>query len=136
MQNNIALLSIKPNYFEKLSNQRKFFEYRKVIFNSNVEYIIFYLTSPIKLVKAYTKKFTILTDTVDEIWNKTQNQSGIDKQEYFQYFQNSRKAYAIQIHELIYFQEPLTLNQLCGKSSAPQNFYYLSPHKITESILL
>ena len=45
-----VILSIKPEFVEKIINGEKKFEYRRKIFKKDVEKVLIYASSPIKLV--------------------------------------------------------------------------------------
>lgn len=53
---NKVLLSLKPNFYEKIICGEKRFEFRRRIFKKDVDSVVIYVTSPVKMVMA---EFTI-----------------------------------------------------------------------------
>lgn len=72
------LLSIKPEYVEKISGKKKY-EFRKFHCRPDIDTIIIYSTSPVKQVVAEVKMIGILEGDVAEIWQKTKEAAGITK---------------------------------------------------------
>lgn len=65
------------------------------------------------------------------LWKKTKNHSGISKEHYDKYFEGRDNGFAIEIGEVIKYDEPLTLKEFNENIKAPpQSFSILnSPHK-------
>lgn len=93
-----VLLSIKPEFVEKIFAGTKKYEFRKSLFKKNgVKYVVIYASAPIKRVVGEFEIDDILSDDVDVIWDRTQKYSGITKAFYQSYFHNRKIANAIQI---------------------------------------
>ena len=66
-----VLLSIRPEYAEKIFNGKKKYEYRRVIFkNRNIHSIVVYATKPIKKIIGEFEIDEILSDRPNKIWEK------------------------------------------------------------------
>ena len=75
-----VLLSIKPEFVEKIFAGTKKYEFRKSLFKKNgVKYVVIYASAPIKRVVGEFEIDDILSDDVDVIWDRTQKYSGITK---------------------------------------------------------
>lgn len=122
-----VLLSIKPEYVERIFDGEKKYEYRKTLFKmKEIESIIIYATKPIGKVVGEFKFDKILEDTPEAIWEKTKVVSGISKKDYQKYFNNKRNAYAIEISEVHEYNSPLSLSEFNPKIKvAPQSFMYV-----------
>ncbi len=120
------LLSIKPEFVERIFSGEKKFEYRKSIFKRNdVERVVIYSTLPEgKVVGEFSIK-TVHNSSPKMIWRKTRVHSGVNKQFYDLYFNGRDSAYAIEIGEVVKYDRPLDLSELEGGLSAPQSFTYL-----------
>lgn len=122
-----VLTSIKPEYVEKIFNGNKKFEYRKTIFtNPNIKTIVVYATMPCgKVVGEFNIK-NIFCSNPEILWKKTKNHSGISKEHYDKYFEGRDNGFAIEIGEVIKYDEPLTLKEFNENIKAPpQSFFYI-----------
>ncbi|MFO7791545.1 MAG: hypothetical protein R6W73_01000 [Candidatus Saliniplasma sp.] len=121
-----VLLSIKPKYVEKILNGEKKFEFRKIVFREGkkVERVYIYSTSPVKKIVAYFTVEKIIEDEPERLWERCSNSSGIDEDEFFNYFENKEKGYAIKINNLNEFEEPVDPKSYNPNFRPPQSFYY------------
>lgn len=124
MKSSAIVISIHPCYVEKIWSGEKIFEYRRQIPN-HIKYMLIYSTAPVKMITSFVEVETILTDSVESIWQKTKNNSGISQQNYFQYFNGCEKANAIKLKNVHKLDTFLPLNFLEGIQNAPQSFIYL-----------
>ena len=121
-----VLLSIKPKFAEKIFNGTKKYEFRKNIFkNKDVDTVIVYASSPYRYVIGEFKIETILCDTVNVIWKKTQEDSGISEEFYRMYFANKTNAFAIKIGKVKKYKRPKLLSDY-HITHAPQSYVYIS----------
>jgi len=123
---NKVLLSIKPEFVNKIFNGEKKFEYRRVIFkDKNVSKIVVYASSPVKKVIGEFDVGEIINTTKNDLWEKTRKYSGITKEYFDQYFDDKDFGYAIEIKSVERFDKPKCLNEEYGMSFPPQSFVYL-----------
>lgn len=121
-----VLLSIKPEFAEKIFDGTKKFEFRKSIFkNADVQKVIVYASSPVQRVIGEFSIVGILNDDVETIWKETSRYSGISYDFYMSYFANKEKAYAIKIGKAIRYSQSRKLSDY-NLNFAPQSFAYLS----------
>ena len=67
-----VLLSIKPEFAEKIFNGTKKYEFRKNIFkNKSVDKVVVYASSPVQCVIGEFEIETILNDDIDRICEQT-----------------------------------------------------------------
>jgi predicted transcriptional regulator len=120
-----VLLSIKPEFAEKIFDGTKKYEFRKAIFKrTDVRRILVYASSPVQKVIGEFQIEGILNDDVDKIWEETHLQSGISRDFYEMYFGNRVKAYAIKVGEVIRYQNAKDLSEY-DLLVPPQSFAYL-----------
>lgn len=130
-----VLLSIKPEFVERIFTGEKQFEYRKAIFRrSDVERVIIYSTLPEGKVVGEFSIDKILTDTPQMIWKKTSNKSGINKEFFDEYFDGRSEAHAIKIGNVRKYSNPFRLVDMKEKVSAPQSFMYLPCELLPELV--
>lgn len=121
-----VLLSIKPEFVEKIFNGEKKYEYRKILFKNNtVSRIVIYASSPIKKVVGEFEIGDILHATKNELWESTQEKSGISKEFFDDYFSNKEFAYAIEIKDLKRYNSPKSLQDDFNIPHPPQSFVYM-----------
>ena len=74
------LLSINPEYVERILNGTKKFEYRTKVAKRDIKAILIYCTYPTKKVVAQVKIKSILSDSPENLWKMTKEFSGISKE--------------------------------------------------------
>ena len=120
-----VLLSIKPEFVEKIFAGTKKYEFRKSLFKrSGVKYVVIYASAPIKRVVGEFEIDDILSDDVNTVWERTKKHSGISKAFYNSYFQNRKTANAIRIGHLIKYEKTRSLSDY-HIQQAPQSFCYI-----------
>lgn len=120
-----VLLSIKPEFAEKIFEGTKKFEFRRSVFkNKNVKTVVVYASSPVQKVIGEFEIDTILNDNLQQLWDLTKDYSGITENFFFDYFQNKEKGYAIKIKKTKKYKKSLSLKDDFN-ASPPQSFMYL-----------
>ena len=122
-----ALLSIKPEFVDKIFSGEKLFEYRKAVFKRpGVQSVVIYSTMPEgKIVGEFTIG-GILAQKPEELWAETKGASGISKQFFDEYFSGRDVAYAIKIQDLKRYPEPINPYEKERGFKAPQSFKYIA----------
>ena len=87
------LLSINPEYVNKIFNGSKKYEFRKVKCRSNVDSILIYETAPVMKVVGEATIKRIITGKPSDIWKETKTGSGISKTFFDLYYGN--RDYAV-----------------------------------------
>ena len=118
------LLSIKPEFVERILNGEKQYEFRKVRCKSDVNKIIIYATAPTKMVVAEADIEYIIEDDLLSVWHETKRFSGISYSFFRSYFKGKKRAVAYKLQNVTPYEEPKTLLHY-GLSFAPQSFVYL-----------
>lgn len=118
------LMSIKPEYVEKLFNGTKKYEYRKKRCKKNIDKIIVYSSNPVKKVVGELEIEDILEDSKEVIWEKTKLHSGIVKEKYDSYFKKEDTAVAYKIKSYKLYDTKKELSDFNIKAS-PQSYVYI-----------
>lgn len=118
------LLSIKPEYVNKIVAGKKKYEFRKFHCREDVDTIVIYATAPAKQVIGEVSIVDIIEDAVDEVWKQTQTEGGITKKAFREYYKNRRVAIAYRLGEVMQYDEPMSLSEV-GLSYVPQSFAYI-----------
>jgi predicted transcriptional regulator len=119
-----VVLSIKPQYANKIFDGTKKFEFRKAIFkNQNVTSVLVYASSPVQKVIGEFEIGEIFNFDLETLWNKTKEHSGITEDYFYQYFADKKRGFAIQIKNKKKFTTPKSLKDDYNLSP-PQSFAY------------
>lgn len=119
------LLSINPEYVERILAGTKLYEYRKFRCRDDVDKIIIYATAPQKQVVAEAEIEYIIEDDVLNVWRQTKQHSGITYSFFRKYYKGKKKAVAYRLKNVVLYDKPLFLADI-GVSCAPQSYCYLS----------
>ncbi|AHF01983.1 hypothetical protein THIAE_09670 [Thiomicrospira aerophila AL3] len=123
-----VLLSIKPQFAEKILTGEKQFEFRKAIFRNNcVTSVVIYASSPLQKVIGEFDISKIYEMEPDALWKETADHSGISKEYFDKYFQGKMKGFAIKVGKMTKYPTPLNLEDL-GIRTPPQSFCYVRKH--------
>lgn len=118
------LLSIKPEYVEKILQGEKKFEYRKRLAKEDVSYMYVYSTAPSMKVVASVHIEGHLSDSPTALWEKTKAAAGISRAKFRDYFRGCKTAYAYKLGKVEVFESPKNLSDF-GVAVAPQSFVYI-----------
>ena len=119
------LLSIKPEYANKILTGKKKYEYRKRLSQEQVDKIIVYSTDPIKKVIGEVLVVGTITKSPTRLWEDTKTESGITRSKYRLYFRGCKQAHAYQLGSVRIYTPPKELSEF-GINHAPQSFVYIS----------
>ncbi|MGR3754953.1 ASCH domain-containing protein [Edwardsiella anguillarum] len=121
------LLSIKPEYVERILDGSKRFEFRKGAFkNDKVSSVVIYATMPVGMVVGEFEIEEVISDVPSTVWELTCQFAGISKDFFDSYFAGREKAVAIGIGNVKKYEKPLPLHVLGEGITAPQSYRYLS----------
>ncbi|HEY5124951.1 MAG TPA: ASCH domain-containing protein [Ignavibacteria bacterium] len=120
------LLSIKPEFANKIFNGEKRFEYRRTIFkNSNIKIVVVYASSPVRKVIGEFHIEEVISDKPKKVWKLTHDYSGISKEYFEQYAEEKDMIHAIKIGITKRYRKQLSLQEDFDIKYAPQSFVYL-----------
>ncbi|OEF21057.1 hypothetical protein A145_04940 [Vibrio splendidus 5S-101] len=121
-----ALLSIKPEFVEKIMSGEKLFEFRKAVFKRpGVKSVVIYSTMPEGKIVGEFEIGVILKSHPEDLWKETEKSSGIQKQFFDMYFSEREVAYAIQIKKFKKYDTPINPYEVEPNFKAPQSFKYI-----------
>ena len=115
------IISIKPQFVEKILSGEKKYEFRRRIYKKEVDKIYIYQTLPQAGIVAYFKPGKIIKDTPENLWNNFKDVSGTTEEHLLNYLHDKKEAYAIEITELHIFETPLNPKVI----QAPQSYKYI-----------
>lgn len=121
-----VLLSIKPEYAEKILSGTKRYEYRKAVFrNTEVKTVVIYATMPVGKVVGEFEVGGIVRGSPSKLWRETREASGITRDFFMAYFEGRTEAQAIRVASTRRYATPKALRDVSGSSTPPQSFQYL-----------
>ena len=121
---NAILLSVKPEYVEKILSGIKKYEFRKHLAAADVQYIYLYSTTPVMKVVAKIEVTGTLQASPTALWEKTKNDAGISRQNYRLYFKGCKTACAYKLGAIQRYEPPKVLSDF-GITTPPQSFAYV-----------
>lgn len=119
------LLSIKPQFVDKIRCGEKLYEYRKSIFkDKNVATILIYSSAPVKKIVAECQIESVISGSPKLIWKQTKQNGGVTEAFFNKYFQGKKVAYAIKLSNIFFYPQSISLEDI-GVEYAPQSFRYV-----------
>lgn len=120
-----VLLSIKPEFAERIFDGSKKYEFRKAVFkNSGIKTVVVYASSPTQRVIGEFEIETIISDSPEMLWNETKEFAGVEEHFFYEYFANREMGFAIKIKKTKKYKESLCLREHFNLTP-PQSFLYL-----------
>lgn len=130
-----VLLSIKPEFAEKILTGEKRFEFRRVVPKRSVERVVVYASSPVcRLVGEFTVR-RVVSARPAALWRLTRSHAGIPKHYFTAYFKGRSEAHAFEIDSVLRYNEPIDPKVLRRGFRPPQSFLYLDSLEGFESRL-
>ncbi len=134
MKKRTLLISIHPEYVEKILDGTKQVEFRKS--RPRVDTgatAIIYVTSPISSIMYSFKIKKIVEMPPHKLWQRVGGIAGISKEQYEKYYQDKKKAVGIYFEDVASMPNPLRLDLLkttISGFSPPQSYCYLDRFQI------
>lgn len=125
------LLSINPEYVERIFAGSKKYEFRKRLANRTVDKILIYSTTPIMKVVGEVQIVKTISASPTALWECTKKFAGISRDKYRKYFKGCKVAYAYQLGRVIRYDPPKELYEF-NIHMPPQSFIYLSVEQMED----
>ena len=131
---NGLLVSIKPEYLNKLEKGEKVVEIRRK-FNPKWRghRVTLYCTSPVKAIYGYADIEKVDKGSQKYIWDRYWPMIGVEKKEFYDYSNGSNQLYAIQLKNYEKYLAPLFLDQISylinRDLKPPQSYLILENNK-------
>ena len=146
MPSNILLLSIRPEYANKIFEGKKKVELRRVRTRlKSGDLVIVYVSSPEKaLVGSFEVERVItvedLPKELNNLWKQVEKQAGIKRKQFDKYYEGASVGIGIFLKNLQIFPQRLELESLrkqLPNIRPPQSYRYLTPIEVNcvESIV-
>jgi predicted transcriptional regulator len=121
-----VLLSIKPEYVDRILSGEKRYEYRRRVFQrEGITTVVIYATAPVMRIVGEFEIAGIIEDTPNELWMQTNEHAGVTFEFYDSYFSGREKAFAIRVGAIRRYEPPVEPHEALEDFCAPQSFRYL-----------
>lgn len=121
-----VLLSIKPEYANKIFAGTKKYEFRRTIFKDpNITTVIVYASSPVQKVIGEFEIDKIISCDPELLWQRTRKHSGISEDFFFEYFGDKVCGHAIKIKSTKKYRKALSIKDDFD-ATPPQSFIYIN----------
>lgn len=118
------ILSIKPEFVEKIISGEKKFEYRRRLCKKEIDRIYIYSTAPVKQVVAEAEVTGRMEGSKEDIWRWTEKFSGIDRKYFDRYFEGRECAGCYCLGAVKVYETGFDLQRF-GVLHAPQSYVYV-----------
>jgi predicted transcriptional regulator len=132
----VALLPIQPRYANAIIRGEKRVEFRRRRFGREVQYVVVYASSPIRAIIGYFRISSISEGCPRAIWESFKHVGGIEREDYFRYYEGAERAVAIGIERVCVFGSPVPLDRLSCSLKAPQSYSYLTQEHIEQLLAI
>lgn len=130
-----VLLSINPVHVENIRLGVKIFEFRRRIFaRRDIRTVVMYCTKPVGRLVGEFDIAKIHEDSPEALWISTAPGSGISKDFFDAYFEGRSKAFALEIGETRFYENPIEPTEWFGDFTPPQSYMYV-PSQIPSGTL-
>lgn len=120
-----VLLSIKPQFADKIFSGEKKYEFRRSIFKrSGIKKVVVYASAPISMIIGEFDIEDILVDDVMSLWAQTKEFAGITLEYFLSYFNGRDNGYAIKVKKTVRYAKPYSIESHFGVKP-PQSFLYI-----------
>ena len=139
--NNLLLISVKPQYAKKIFKGEKTIELRKSapLRAGKNSYMLIYVTSPVKELWGICKIENIIKENPKVLWKNFGEQTGVSKEEFDDYYKDSINAFGIKLKDVKNLLEHSIdlkkLKEIIPGFTPPQTYRYIDINLITHNTL-
>jgi len=134
MGTNVALISIHPEYAEKILSGEKRLEFRRVWAAQPVDVLAIYATAPVQRIVGLAWVKGVHRGSKTKLWELGKHHGGgISRRKLFAYLDGRKESVALAIGQHQRFTEALDPRQAFdARFKPPQSFRYLRPEEIQQ----
>lgn len=124
----VVLISIHPEYVEKILSGEKEWEFRRVWTKKPVDYLVVYSTSPVKRILAIVETGKEIRGSIFKLWKLSRDyRGGVSRRKLYSYFHGKKEGIAIQIKKKHIFKDGIDPKEVFGDDfRAPQSYQFLN----------
>lgn len=134
MEGSAALISIHPNYVEKILSGEKCLEFRRSWAVNPIDILVIYATVPVQQIVAVTQVGHVFRGSKNRLWELARLKGGgISRRKLFAYMQGKKEGVALELLKVFRIDGGICPRTLFGDGfRPPQSFRYLSQDEITK----
>ncbi len=121
------LISIHPEYVDKILSGEKRFEYRRRRPKADISHLVIYATSPIKRIVAIAEVESVISGSPSSLWEKTKYAAGISRSAFRVYFRGRNIGNAFKLGRVFRIDSAISSQMIF---TPPQSFAYLPQDSI------
>lgn len=126
------LISIKPEFVDRILSGKKLYEFRTRRFARNVNRIYIYSSAPVQRIVASFKPGVVIIDKKERVWAQCKDGAGISQERFFKRFAKNETVVSIKIDDLVSFDRKDHPGEYIKYFKAPQSFMYFEKGSINE----
>jgi predicted transcriptional regulator len=135
MQHTALLLSIRPQYAERILTGQKTVELRRVRPRACEDIVLLiYVSSPVRALKAISLVECVTAAEPAELWKQVAHKAGVSRAEFDAYFNDVDMGFAIHLKDVWQLSQPLPLTdlrELWPGFRPPQCYRYFSRDELS-----
>lgn len=121
-----ALISIRPNFANKILSGEKKLEFRRRWTTKPIEYLVIYSSSPVQRIVAVASIIGVTEGTETALWDLAkERKGGVTRKLIREYFADRETGFAIELGEILKFPERVNPRSKFPNFRPPQSFRYL-----------
>ena len=139
MSNYVLLLSIRPQYAEKIFDGTKTVELRRVRPRvKEGDTVLVYASSPVKALVGAFVVSRVVEKAPQELWRIVRSRAGIEQEEFEAYYDGARTGFGIFFKEVCEYSAPIELQSIRQRWPdfwPPQGYRYLQKGRADTDLL-
>jgi len=134
MEHSIALISIHPEYADKILSGEKRLEFRRRWSTRTIKTLFIYATAPVQRIVGFAKVAQVTQGTPTELWRLTKSiKGGITRRKLFTYLAGRKTGVAIELKKVTLIPGGVDPKVCLGRGfHPPQSFKYLSAKEVLQ----
>lgn len=125
-----VLMSIKPEYAEKIKFGKKTIELRRTLPKVSAgDILVIYETSPVQAITSYCEIRSLISCEKNTFWEQYNDAFCITKSVFETYFSGKDDAGGIVLENIVLLDSPMRISEVMVTPHAPQSYCYLSENE-------
>lgn len=122
----IALISIRPCFVEKILSGEKRLEFRRRWAAEQVDTLVIYSSAPVQKIVAAVNVVGVTEGSPTALWELAKEKGGgVTRQLIYEYFSGKKTGFAIELADVLEFENPVDPKKVFKNFLAPQSFRYI-----------
>jgi predicted transcriptional regulator len=134
MTRDILLLSIRPQYADKIFDGTKTVELRRIRPKLEAgDWVLVYVSTPVQALIGMFQVDRVEESSPNRLWTQVRGQAGVTRKEFDLYYMGADRAYGIFLKTTRQLPQPINLEylkQVLSGFQPPQSYRYLTQDEI------